>query len=165
MRSKIGSSDLLDIRVYPMVIPFEVELFTQHMIHRTTHMFASQGGEMRERIFVAVTAVDPETRKPPMTLTVIVPKWHIATRDAVFEDVRELLARSQGLAVCSALEAHGVVVVTIEAKKPEKSRHRRAYSATIVRVGESGRVLGSWEPTSVDAASVPLLPAEPMDLV
>ncbi len=165
MRSrKIGSSKLLDIGVYPMIAPFDVEHFTQYMIQRVSRVFASQGGEMSERVFVAVTRVDPETKEPPMTLTVIVPKWHMATRDAVCADVREFLARSQGLAVCSAAETNGVVVVTIEAKKRENSRHRRAYSAKIVKVG-AGRVLSSWEPTSVDAASVPLLPAEPMDLV
>jgi hypothetical protein len=167
MRSKkIGSSDLLDIMVYPLVGPFDVELFTQHMIHRTAHMFASEGGKVLESVFVAVTGVDPETNEPPMTLTVIVPKWQIATRDEVYVDVREFLVRSQGIAVCLATEVQGSVVVAIEAKRSEtKSRHRRSYSAMIVNIGSGGdRVLGSWGPTIVGVNSVPLLPAEPMDL-
>lgn len=153
---KIGLSSLLEIVVYPFGMPFDVEMFAQHMVHRTTQRFIQQ--QAIERCFVAVTAIDFETQKPPSTLSIIVPKWKLGTRDEVYADVREYLAKSQAIAVSSISENEHGVYITIEWK-----RQRSAFAAMKIRDNEGDSVLAHWERVAAGVA-LPLLPASADDV-
>jgi hypothetical protein len=154
---KIGMSDLLEIVVYPFVMPFDIDLFTSHMVHRTAHLFIANGS-IGERCFVAVTAVDFETQKPPSTLSIIAPKWRADKRAEIYADVREFLARSKAIAVCSPSETEDGITVGIE-----WNGQRSAFAAMKIRDTEGGYVLAQWERVSAGVA-LPLLPTAPGNL-
>lgn len=143
---KIGETESLEIVVYPFVGPFNIDLFTSHMLHRTAHIFANEG-ELK-RCFVAISELDFETQTPPSTMSVIVPKWQLVSRDRVFVDVREYLARCKAIAVCSTSEGDDRVTIVIEWK-----RHRSAFTA--LKVGDFA--LSAWQRVSAGVA-IPLLP-------
>lgn len=149
---KIGVTDVLDIVVYPFGMPFDINMFTSHILHRTAHAFA-QEGEI-ESCFVAVSELDFETQQPPSIMSIIVPKWELATRDRICGDVREYLARSKGVAVALTSESDDKLTIVIEWK-----RHRRAFTA--LKVGDFA--LSTWQRASAGVA-IPLLPVGRDDL-
>lgn len=151
MRAKrIGVSESLDIRIYAFTMPFDLDLFTAHMTRRTARLFI-EAGAIGQRYFVAVTAADFETQAPTPTLSIIIPKWHATNRDKVYADVREYLARSDGIAVSSISETEHGVTVSVECKG-----QRNAFAATKIRAGRLV-ALGAWERVGVGVA-LPLLP-------
>lgn len=144
---KIGMTELLDIVVYPFTMPFDIDLFTSHMLHRTVQVFMHHG-EI-ERCFIAVCELDFETQKPPSTMSIIVPKWQIGPAERVYADVREFLTRSKAIAVSSTSEDEDRLRVVVEWK-----RHRSAFAA--MKVGDA---LAPWERVSAGVA-IPLLPVD-----
>ena len=148
---KIGTTETLDIVVYAFPVPFDIDLFTSHMLHRTAHMFMRKG-EI-ESCFVAVSELDFETQRPPSTLSVIVPKrGHAAT--SIRADVREYLERSKAIAVASTSESDDRLTIVIEWK-----RHRSAFTAQKIE----GLVLAPWQ-RALPGVAFPLLPVGRDDL-
>lgn len=149
---KIGMTELLEIAVYPFGMPFDINLFTSHMLHRTAHVFA-QHGEI-ERCFVAIGEIDFETQRPPSTMSIIVPKWGLAASDRIYADVREYLVKCKAVAVASTSEDEDDLKIVIEWK-----RHRQAFAAT--KIGDFAIAL--WQRVSAGVA-IPLLPVARDDL-
>lgn len=155
--SKTGLSDLLEIRVFPFTRPFDIDLFSSHVVHRTARLFIERG-TIGERCFVAVSALDPQTRTPPPMLSIIVPKWGLAKRDEIYADVREFLALCQGFAVSFATETEHAVTVSVE-----WNRQRSAFAALKIRDPKGGFVLAHWERVGAGVA-LSLLPTAPGNL-
>jgi hypothetical protein len=154
---KKGVSDLLEIRVYPFTQAFNIDMFSSHVLHRTSRLFI-QRGTIGERCFIAVTALDPETKAPGTALAILVPMWQLGTRDAIYAEVREFLAYSQGIAVSSATETEHGLTVSVE-----WNGQRTAFAAMKIR-GVAGRfVLAQWERVGAGVA-LPLLPTVPGNL-
>ena len=157
---KFGVAERLEIWVFPFQNAFRADEFARHMTHHTYQLFASNGG-IKEKIFVAVTAFDPQTRRAPMALSVISPLWHSASVELIEADVREYLARCRGLIVGAAYERDDHVFVDVEMK----GRRWRTFSAEIVRDQDGVRQMSPF--ASVRSAlrvGLPLLPADPEEL-
>lgn len=157
---KFGVAERLEIMVFPFQQPFQPEEFAHHMTHHTHQLFAAKCG-IKEKIFVAVTALDPETRRPPMSLSVVSPLWHCATAEQIEEDVRDYLSRCRGLIVGAAYEDGDRVIVDIEMKR----RRWCMYAAKIVRADDGSHQLCRFLRTNpVARTGIPLLPADPVEL-